>query len=63
MVQPSEPVNELIRTDGLQDDPSTLTDVPSTKKFTCISPFKDVPEQIAAIGQEKFESLPVLPYM
>ena len=49
LMETSEPINELLRADGKQDDPETLTDVPPPTRFTFISPFSDFPEQIAAI--------------
>jgi hypothetical protein len=53
----SEPMNELLHADGIQDDPETLTDVPPTTRFTFISPFVDVPEQIATEVVADFVSL------
>ena len=57
----SEPVNELIRSDGYQENPLVLDDFPPATKFTCVSPFENFPEQIAAIGEDVFQSLPEPP--
>jgi len=53
LMETSEPINELLRADGKQDDPETLTDVPPPTRFTFISPFSDFPEQIAAIKRDE----------
>jgi hypothetical protein len=53
LMETSEPINELIRADGKQDDPEILTNVPPPTRFTFISPFSDFPEQIAAIKWDR----------
>jgi hypothetical protein len=53
LMETSEPINELLRADGKQDDPETLTDVPPPTGFTFISHFSDFPEQIAAIQRDR----------
>jgi hypothetical protein len=53
LMETTEPINELIRADGKQDDPEILTNVPPPTRFTFISPFSDFPEQIAAIKQDR----------
>jgi hypothetical protein len=55
LMKTSGPIKDLLRADGEQEDPLTLTDVPPATKFTFISPFSYFPEQIAAIGMERFE--------
>jgi hypothetical protein len=57
LMETSEPINELLRADGEQDDPFVSTNVPPATRFTFVSNFSDFPEQIAAIGQERFKSL------
>jgi len=53
LMETSELINELICTDGKQDNPETLTDVPPPTRFTFISPFSDFPEQIATIKRNR----------
>ena len=57
LMNTSEPINELLRADGQQEDPLILTDVPPATMFTFVSPFTNFPEQIGAIGHKRFKPL------